>query len=131
MWHSIAAHGPAARTLAVHSLAVLGWLWAIVNWVRIRHLQRIQEELLLRLFNPPRTRYAPGIGAFLAIGLAVEGADLVAWRMKSWVIVRFGVELVVSKYSIPSKVEWVTVAPASDLARTFAARAGAIMAQCV
>ena len=94
MWHSIAAHGPAARTLAVHSLAVFGWLRAIVNWVRIRHLQRIQEELLRRLFNPPRTRYAPGIGAFLAIGLAVEGADLVAWRMKSWVIVRFGVELV-------------------------------------
>jgi hypothetical protein len=37
---------------------------------------------------------------------------------------------VVFKYSIPSKAEWVTVAPASDLARTFAARAGGIMAQC-
>jgi len=37
----------------------------------------------------------------------------------------------VSKYPIPSKAEWVTVAPLSDLAGTFAARAGGIMAQCV
>jgi len=40
-------------------------------------------------------------------------------------------DLVVSKYPIPSKAEWVTVAPVSDLAGTFAARAGGIMAQCV
>ena len=55
------------------ALEVTGWCLAFINWVRVRRLKRVQEELLRRLAHRPGAahHFRPKTMGTVLIGLAV------------------------------------------------------------
>ena len=73
-----------ARHAFRHALTLIGWVWAFMNWVKVRDLKRVQEELLRRLsLPPPRTARLSSWGAMLiAFVVVLYGAAV----RRHWIV---------------------------------------------